>query len=507
MLPLPCMQRDKEGSSSSSDKSCLSGMTCNPWLFVFASFCGLLTFIFVRITVDSIHGLVQVFFGLFVFCGIMALSICLQEKKAEVLPRSDFGKRWKDIEIGRRNDWQKIGYTQELWDSDKVPDWCAKRWYQLPQDVQAAVSRLGYNERTWDMEAKDGKTEHDPLMHCPGKFRGGKEQVRLARGSAWKVVIVSSEVTAMLWFLYTLFGILYLTGYHSMPMFLSVFTTITVFVLLLASQIIEMRRPLSKGDREIKLLLRLCAGAIVLGSLVGFSITSARLTDYWPYDAMRHYSNVAPDELASAHADASAIVFMEGTKPDIARVTRYRRHGSTYCVVPISLDASYTDDTEVASDIQYWAAGKDCCLGSRKGFTCDDAANSKARSGLVMFGERKTWLEDLLSGVLWENDYSHYEQAIKMGKAKFGITSPKQHLIMRWVHDLGEARSSLWNRALRSWFQAAAWGFFLAFVCGALVPLLVLRDEYKIDINAFKQLVLKAANHHPSNVYKSFSDQ
>lgn len=436
----------------------------------------------------------------------------MQQKKAEVLPRQDYNKLWKNIDSGRQSRWEKLGYTEEVWDkwsgaNKKLPPTFEKSWTKLTPEEQAAASYLGFNKQVWEMEAKDGPTEHDALLECPGRHRGGKEQVRLARGSAWKVVIVSLEATAMLWFLYAVFSLLYLTGYHNMPLFLSVFTTIAVVVLLLVSQIIEMRKPLSKGDREIKLLLRLCAGAIVLGSLVGFSITSARLTDYWPYDAMRHYSNVAPDELASAHADASAIVFMEGTKPDITRVTRYRRHGSSYCVVPISLDGSYTDDTEVASDIQYWAAGKDCCLGSRKGFTCDDAANSKARSGLVMFGERKTWLEDLLSGVLFQNNYHNYEQAIKMAMAKFGITSPKEHLILRWVHDLGEARESLWNGALRSWYQSAAWGFLLAVVCGALVPLLVLRDEYKIDINAFKQLVLKAANHHPSNVYQSFSDQ
>jgi hypothetical protein len=498
------MQRDKEGESSDG---ILDGFSCHPLVVLFAFLCGVLTFVLVRIAVVPDNWVAQIFFTLFVFIGVLSLGVCLQARHDDLTPRWDYGVKWDMLRPERKKHWATLGYNEDSWEKNKEPHYCTLLWRDLPRDQKNAAKNLGYTARTWKKKAMEGAHECDPLVELPGHFQGGKtSKVRMARGSAWMVVIASVEVTVMLFVLSTVFSYVWLSSYHLMSTFLVVFTALVIAVLLLASSFKTRTRTETgeiNDDRKLRATLRLCAAAILLGSGVGFSISTAKLHDYWNYNNMQHYGNVAPDQAASAHADASVLVFMDGSQPEVSKAARYNRQGSIYCVVPISINPSYTEDTKTASNIQFWAAGKNCCP-KHEGFKCDDATNPKARSGFVISGER-TKFEELFSGILYDDDHKRYEQAIKMYIAKFGVTSPKEHLIVRWVYDLGKARMAFYDDALWSWLRSVAWGFLMSFVMGLMVPLVAFRDEYGLHISALKQKVLKLANHHPSKMHEQFN--
>lgn len=242
-----------------------------------------------------------------------------------------------------------------------------------------------------------------------------------------------------------------------------------------------------------------CAFAVAAGGVVGTSIHLTELLDYWPYYQKRHYTNVAPDEPAASKADSSVIVFMEGARPDASRLMGYRRNGNTYCVAPIATDSDYTDaSTGIASDIQYWAIGMNCC-GHHGEFTCDDAENKKARSGLVM--QQLTGDDKIGEGVMSSDVMAYYSKAVKMSLTKYDLTSPEQRIYVRFVQDIGKAREAYWNSAWKSWgIYQFCWSF-VWLTAGAVAVLLGVGDtsdpeayhEHMVDA---KESVLHKLNHY-----------
>ncbi|CAK0858599.1 unnamed protein product [Prorocentrum cordatum] len=87
------------------------------------------------------------------------------------------------------------------------------------------------------------------------------------------------------------------------------------------------------------------------------------------------------------------------------------------------------------ADIQYWAAGRDCCEGGEH-FTCGDAGRDDARAGLVL---RNRTLEFYSAFVTPEVDL--YAEAAGHAKVKFNIISTEeQPIFVRWVWDLDAGR-------------------------------------------------------------------
>jgi hypothetical protein len=220
----------------------------------------------------------------------------------------------------------------------------------------------------------------------------------------------------------------------------------------------------------------ICAASLIAGSVSGMSINMSELSDYWAYDQYRHYTNVDPSEPAASHSDASVLVFMHGARPDGSRSMGYTRYGATYCVAPIALEAGYSGDQPILSDIQYWAVGKDCCSGN-EGFACEGAREKNARTGLVKVNrtrrESSEWapsqheyIREILSAEYEEMTY--YEKAVLMTQAKFGVTSPEERLFVRFVDDIGEARDHMWGRAWWSWFEYCGMFWLFAIPAGII---------------------------------------
>ncbi len=44
----------------------------------------------------------------------------------------------------------KLGYTQELWDADKVTECCKKYWEDLDKNQQEGAKELGYDQKSWN---------------------------------------------------------------------------------------------------------------------------------------------------------------------------------------------------------------------------------------------------------------------------------------------------------------------------------------------------------------------
>lgn len=188
---------------------------------------------------------------------------------------------------------------------------------------------------------------------------------------------------------------------------------------------------------KASILSLLCAIAVVLGALAGGVAYCSGAIDYWAFDEHWQYTNVWPTELAAAHRDASALVFAQGTAPDARKVAGYTVGGHTYCVAPITMRVSLG-----IPDIQYWAAGRDCCEGDER-FTCDDAGLDSARAGLVL---RNRTFEFYSAFVTHEVDY--YAEAARHARVKFNIVSTEeQPIFVRWVWDLDAGRVDFWRRS------------------------------------------------------------
>lgn len=282
-------------------------------------------------------------------------------------------------------------------------------------------------------------SEKKPLLQPWQAPAGG------VRANSWTIIFGFVKHTLLHVFMFGIMSIIFMVGYHSIPGILIMITTF-VFLMFLADAITFywMR---GKFARDVMSCL-VCAFALVSGAVVGTSIHLTKLHDYWPYELKRHYTNVAPDETAASHADASVIVFMEGARPDPSRSMGYKRENHYYCVAPIALEAGYSDDQTVSPKIEYWAVGKDCCMG-HEGFVCDDANNEKARAGLVKMP--LTGYDKLMEGIMSSDEMNYYKQAVLMTMTKFDLTSPEERLFVRYVADIEKARSDAWWAAWWSW--------------------------------------------------------
>jgi hypothetical protein len=345
--------------------------------------------------------------------------------------------------------------------------------------------------------------------------RGGNDQSRMGRNATWRssataeakagtqdrrngwiIVMGFCKHTFIPAFLFMAVSILFMVGYHQNPRLLLALAAF--FVVVFLSDTLFQYNSKSKLSKDM-VMSGISAFAILGGAMVGTSLHLTELHEYWPYYQKRHYTNVAPDELASAHADASVIVFMEGARPDGGRYAGYRRYGSTYCVAPIAVDPGYMDGEEtVSAAVQYWAIGKDCC-GGQKGFACDDSQNEQARSGLVM--TKYTDDDLLMAGILSNDDMAYYENAVQMSMSKFDITSPTERMYVRYVKDIDKARMTYWWAAWWSWWKIQLiWlpGWMFA---GAMAMVVATGDptderRYNEHIVDFKQSVLFKLNNY-----------
>mmetsp|Transcript_44212 Transcript_44212/g.127753 ORF Transcript_44212/g.127753 Transcript_44212/m.127753 type:complete len:280 (-) Transcript_44212:84-923(-) len=166
-------------------------------------------------------------------------------------------------------------------------------------------------------------------------------------------------------------------------------------------------------------LLGFCSAAWCLATSLGLLSQELALSEYWRLRETNSYANVLPTERAAGFADAGKVSFADGATLDVSKAIGFK-DASTYCVAPVV-------DTLQGAFVQFWAVGVDCCP-ERGGFTCDDAWNPLARSGVVV-----------------QDASGEYAAAIKMAEAAYSIASADKHLLVRWVVDPEMVELDYWR--------------------------------------------------------------
>jgi hypothetical protein len=69
---------------------------------------------------------------------------------------------WSEVPIAARNQWVKLGWTEDTWDADEVAPSDDKLWSDLSHEERQAARLLGYHQNTWDeWEDLSDEARHD----------------------------------------------------------------------------------------------------------------------------------------------------------------------------------------------------------------------------------------------------------------------------------------------------------------------------------------------------------
>lgn len=60
------------------------------------------------------------------------------------------GSHWEELPQEGKEAATKLGYSQELWDADKVPESCNQYWEDLDKNQQQGAEEMGYDEHSWN---------------------------------------------------------------------------------------------------------------------------------------------------------------------------------------------------------------------------------------------------------------------------------------------------------------------------------------------------------------------
>eukprot|EP00434_Breviolum_minutum_P018801 symbB.v1.2.016583.t1/scaffold1253.1/size128728/10 len=161
---------------------------------------------------------------------------------------------------------------------------------------------------------------------------------------------------------------------------------------LLASYIGVVRYRMQRNSRTW-LVLALCLWAgLLVGSVLGNNYWWMGVAKYAESMWILHVTKVVPSWMpARSTSRTKAIAF---------------RNGLTYCVAPVILEpleaaggttSKTTAGFQIPSSgtVDFWAVGTDCCGTTGTPFTCFDAANPFARSGLRVLDDTHTAMYQL----------------------------------------------------------------------------------------------------------------
>lgn len=136
---------------------------------------------------------------------------------------------------------------------------------------------------------------------------------------------------------------------------------------------------------------------------------------------LNSYSKVdASSGRGTEYMDAGVLKFKDGTFVDVNR-TMVFKHGRTYCVAPLATNTTYQhvrevgggtntilpNDIEAASETRdFWVVGKDCCSRQPLTFTCSNAKNPLATTGLRLLND---------------DDRMYYRLAVQQAEASYRL--------------------------------------------------------------------------------------
>lgn len=120
---------------------------------------------------------------------------------------------------------------------------------------------------------------------------------------------------------------------------------------------------------------------------------------YYEYQDSSAYQNIDPSQdFGQAYMDAGKVYFKEGSFVATTKSKAFQNHG-IYCVAPIVRQPIENQDgvnevdqvgplaAPASGTFDWWAVGKDCCDPNGGQFTCGEASNPLARSGMRMLDD------------------------------------------------------------------------------------------------------------------------
>jgi hypothetical protein len=314
----------------------------------------------------------------------------------------------------------------------------------------------------------DTASETEPLV--PGS-KAQKQEVNIAASAAAEMVdnMLKPQVCGKVlmtiflpWVVFVFAVMMFMHAHHPDPYVRAIAGLALAGVFVFGFILQRRQRRFNES-----ILLALCAFSVIMGALAGGLCYCSGAIDYWAFDEHWQYTNVWPTELAAAHQDASALVFAKGSAPDVQKGTGYKFGGHTYCVAPITMGVSNLG----VPDIQYWAAGRDCCKGDGR-FTCDDAGEEGARAGLVLYNRTFEFYSTFLT-----REVDYYAEAARRAKVKFHIVSTTdQPMFVRWVRDLDASRVDFWRRSMVLALEIILGYLPVSILLGLLTPALQVKS-------------------------------
>lgn len=276
--------------------------------------------------------------------------------------------------------------------------------------------------------------DNDPFLTYVNTSKGKKDKAKKPAASGNSNAMGMLLLSLVPWLFFLTVSCLFAFAYHRERLLVWG----CVFALAGASLMLMVLDSRNKSAGPWYLFLGLlCFVSVTSSAFCGFYNYQTHMYPYWAYEENRLYSNVLPSEPAAAHSDAGKIIFSSDARVDTTRSVGFKA-GSVYCVAPIM------DDTQ-ATRVEYWAAGLECC-GQRSDFSCDDAWNPDARSGVVIV--------DQDSLVPTHHDY--FMQGVHEAEAAFDLVSAKNPIFVRWVADPQEVQDEFWRSGV---------GFLVAECC------------------------------------------
>lgn len=221
------------------------------------------------------------------------------------------------------------------------------------------------------------------------------------------------------WGIFLVECLLFLFLFHSARGFVFVVTLAGIIVSLILFRTQSQRQT---GGATFSLILAfLCLIAFLTSAISGLLTYHLCFEAYWASADGHAYANILPSEPAAAYADASKLVFADEARVETSQAMGYK-DGTVYCVAPILDDAPL-------ENVQFWAAGQNCCA-ARSSFSCDDAWNPNARSGMVIRSSNHV--------------RSEYMNAIRQAEAAFEIISAEEPVFVTWVVDPEQLEIKMW---------------------------------------------------------------
>mmetsp|Transcript_125009 Transcript_125009/g.324741 ORF Transcript_125009/g.324741 Transcript_125009/m.324741 type:complete len:321 (-) Transcript_125009:31-993(-) len=144
------------------------------------------------------------------------------------------------------------------------------------------------------------------------------------------------------------------------------------------------RRSASRSARDptwSNFIFLAVAFAWVLGTVLGYINYAVYMRAYYDVASLETYLNVDPAKASGLQfMDGGRMVFTKDSHLDF-KLSYGFKNDDLYCVAPIT-----SIEGKLAS-YDFWAVGVNCCNGTSLGFTCGEAQNAFAHSGMRLLDD------------------------------------------------------------------------------------------------------------------------